>query len=159
MANDTAFHIDDVEPRTGSSYPQPFRDVVAERRRRVLGDLFALGDFGVNHVELPPGTWSSQRHWHMLEDEFIYILTGELTLVTDDGPVVLGPGMFAGFPAGEKNGHHLVNNGNSPATYLEIGSRKSGEEAFYPDIDLQWVLDERGEHVFAHRDGTLYDQP
>lgn len=157
MTNTAAIHIDDVDPRVGSGYPEAFREHVATRRRRVLGDLFGLGDFGVNQVELPPGAWSSQRHWHTLEDEFIYVLTGELTLVNDLGQERLGPGMFAGFPAGEENGHHLVNNGNSPATYLEIGSRKHGDEAFYPDVDLQWVNDKGGENTFTHRDGTPYD--
>ena len=158
MTDTAAAHTDGVDPREGSSYPEAFRKHVATRRRRVLGDLVGLGDFGVNHVELPPGAWSSQRHWHTLEDEFIYVLTGELTLITDAGPERLEPGMFAGFPAGARNGHHLVNNSKLAATYLEIGSRKSGDEAFYPDIDLQWVNDKRGENVFTHRDGTPYDK-
>jgi uncharacterized cupin superfamily protein len=147
----------DVEARIGTTYPAPFRKEVAARSKRVLGDLFGLTNYGVNLVELAPGAWSAQRHWHTREDEFVYVLSGELTLVSDEGRHVLIPGMVAGFPAGESNGHHLINTGDSDASYLEIGDRISADEVFYPDIDLQLVADGKGERVFTHRDGKPYD--
>ena len=127
------------------------------RSKRVLGDLFGLTNYGVNLVELPPGVWSSQRHWHTREDEFIYILSGELTLVTDEGEQLLTTGMVAGFAAGESNGHHLVNKGDTTASYLEIGDRIDEDEVFYPDIDLQLVSDGAGQRTFKRRDGRRYD--
>lgn len=145
-----------VDAKTGTSYPQPFRNEVLTRSKRVLGDLFALTKFGVNLVELPPGSWSSQRHWHTHEDEFIYVLDGEITLETDAGLQVLTAGMVAGFPGGEPNGHHLINNGDAPARYLEIGDRDADDEVFYPDIDLQLTADGEGGRVFTRRDGTPY---
>jgi uncharacterized cupin superfamily protein len=147
----------DVEAKIGTTYPAPFRKEVAARSKRVLGDLFGLTNYGVNLVELAPGAWSAQRHWHTREDEFVYVLSGELTLVSDEGRHVLTPGMVAGFPAGESNGHHLINTGDADASYLEIGDRISEDEVFYPDIDLQLVADGKGEHVFTHRDGKPYD--
>jgi len=107
------------------------------------------------HVTLPPGTWSSQRHWHSGEDEFVYILEGRPTLVTDDGRTPLAPGMCAGFPAGEANGHHLVNDTDVTATYLEVGTRRKGDNVDYPDIDMQ--IRGRGTGgTYAHKDGTPY---
>ena len=111
----------DVEAKIGTSYPKPFRSEVATRSKRILGDLFGLKNFGVNLVDLEPGSWSSQRHWHTHEDEFVYVVAGEVTLITDKGDQVLTPGMVAGFPAGSANGHHLVNKSDSVATYLEVG--------------------------------------
>ena len=110
-----------VTPRVGSTYPAPFGAPLAGREKRALGDALKLTQFGVNLVTLAPGTWSSQRHWHANEDEFIYVLDGEVTLVTDAGEKVLGPGMAAGFPAGKPDGHHLVNRSERPALYLEVG--------------------------------------
>lgn len=146
----------DVERRVGTTYPEPFRKQVETRSKRLLGDAFGLTRYGVNLVDLPPGQWSSQRHWHTHEDEFVYVLSGELTLVTDRGEEVLTPGMFAGFRAGDANGHHLANNGTDTATYLEIGDRDPGDEVFYPDIDLQLVSDGEGHRVFTRRDGNPY---
>ncbi|MFQ5982216.1 MAG: cupin domain-containing protein, partial [Woeseiaceae bacterium] len=99
---------------------------------------------------------SSQRHWHTHEDEFIYVVSGELTLVTDEGEQLLKPGMVAGFPAGDANGHHLINKSASDASYLEIGDRNAGDEVFYPDIDLLYKVSENGDHVFTTRDGVAY---
>ena len=110
-----------VTPRVGSTYPAPFGAPLAGREKRALGDTLKLTQFGVNLVTLAPGSWSSQRHWHANEDEFIYVLDGEVTLVTDAGEKVLGPGMAAGFPAGKPDGHHLVNRSERPALYLEVG--------------------------------------
>lgn len=145
-----------IEPRTGAGYPEPFRQNVVSRRKRVLGDAFGLTRFGVNLVELPPAAWSSQRHWHTHEDEFIYVVSGELTLVTDDGEQLLTPGMVAGFPAGDRNGHHLINNGEGLACYLEIGDRNGQDEVFYPDIDLLYKVNDNGDRVFSNRDGVPY---
>ena len=154
----TAIVAHDVEARTGTTYPEPFRNEVESRSKRALGDVFGLTNYGVNLVELPPGIWSAQRHWHTREDEFIYVLSGELTLVTDEGAQVLTAGMVAGFPAGESNGHHLINNGDATASYLEIGDRIDEDEVFYPDIDLQLVPDDAGQRTFTHRDGKRYEQ-
>ncbi len=145
-----------IEPRTGAGYPEPFRQNIVSRRKRVLGDAFGLTRFGVNLVELPPAAWSSQRHWHTHEDEFIYVVSGELTLVTDDGEQLLTPGMVAGFPAGDRNGHHLINNGEGLACYLEIGDRNGQDEVFYPDIDLLYKVNDNGDRVFSNRDGVPY---
>lgn len=149
-------NIADVESRVGTTYPEPFRKQVETRSKRLLGNAFGLTKYGVNLVDLPPGQWSSQRHWHTHEDEFIYVLSGELTLVTDDGEEVLAPGMIAGFNAGVSNGHHLVNNGFGTATYLEIGDRDPADEVFYPDVDLQLVSDGEGDRVFTRRNGNPY---
>lgn len=146
----------ELEPRIGTGYPQPFRDNVDSRSKRVLGDAFGLTRYGVNLVELPPGTWSSQRHWHTHEDEFIYVLSGQITLITDSGEQLLTPGMVAGFPGGDANGHHLVNNSEEVASYLEVGDRNARDEVFYPDIDLLLIVNDDGEHTFTHRDGVPY---
>ena len=150
-----AVHVDTLQVTTGSGYPAPFDEPCKERARRRLGDLFDLTDFGVNIVELPPGTWSSQRHWHSHEDEFVYILSGTPTLVTDEGEQELSAGMCAGFKAGVANGHQLVNRSQSPALYLEIGSRNAEDDGFYPDIDLEILKRGKGGD-FTHKDGTPY---
>lgn len=151
-----AFDPATLEPRIGSGYPKPFSDRVGRREKRRLGDVVGLTQFGVNLVMLPPGCESSMRHWHKNEDELVYVLSGELVLVTDEGEQVLGPGMAAGFPAGRPNGHHLVNRTKRPATYLEVGTRwPGGDEADYSDIDmLVRIID--GKERFVHKDGTLY---
>ncbi len=123
----------------------------------MLGDEFGLTDFGVNFMTMPPGAWSSQRHWHTHEDEFVYMLSGCLTLVTDAGETELHPGMCVGFPAGEANGHHLINKSDTPATYLEIGSRKVDDDGHYADIDMQILKRAKG-GGFTHRDGTPYPE-
>ena len=119
-----------------TNYPEPFRALVSGRFRRRLGDALGLTQFGVNLTRLEPGSASAQRHWHALEDELVYVLEGELTLVTDAGEQILTRGMCAAFKAGVPDGHHLVNRSDRPAVLLEIGSRDPEEEAAYPDIDL-----------------------
>jgi len=109
----------------------------------------------VNLVTLEPGAWSSQRHWHEKEDEFVFIISGEATLVTDNGEQMLGPGMFAGFPAGEANAHRLANNTDVPVVYLEIGTRVPDERADYTDIDMK-AHKVDGDWVFTRNDGTPY---
>ncbi len=144
-----------VPPRTGSSYPEPFAALCAGREKRALGDALGLRNFGVNLVTLPPGAASSQRHWHTRQDEFVYIVSGELTLVTDAGAQTLGPGMVAGFPAGRADGHHLVNRSDRPAVYLEVGDRTEGDETDYPDIDMQLRQVGR-QRRFVRRNGEPY---
>ena len=151
----TAINASEVAPRIGSGYPQPFDEPCSGRQKHPLGDAFDLTDFGVNLVSLPPGCWSSQRHWHSAEDEFIYILEGNPTLVVDEGESLLEPGMFAGFVAGTSNGHHLVNNTESSVVYLEVGSRKVEDDVDYSDIDMQVIR--RGEGSgFTRKDGSPY---
>lgn len=147
----------EIEPRVGSGYPAPYAADCAKREKRRLGDVFGLTQFGVNLVRLPPGQMSSQRHWHHREDEFVFVLRGKPTLVTDAGEQELGPGMVAGFKAGVANGHHLVNRSGEDAVFLEVGTRDPKEEADYPDIDLLLrVID--GKERWVHRDGALYKE-
>src|SRR6202049_3534726 len=120
---------------TGSGYPVPFDAPCAARARQRLGDSAGLTDFGVNLLRLPPGCWSSQRHWHQAEDEFVYVLEGEVVLVENEGETLLRPGDAAGWKAGVANGHCLINRSNRDAVFLEIGTRASREVASYPDID------------------------
>lgn len=135
--------------RGATGYPVPYRARVAGRAKVKLGDSFGLKNFGVNVTRLEPGAESALRHWHTLQDEFIYVLEGTLVLVTDAGERELRPGMCAGFPAGRADGHHLVNRGTATAVYLEVGDRTAGDEAHYPDEDLQ-----HRDGRFFHRDGT-----
>jgi uncharacterized cupin superfamily protein len=146
-----------VAPVTGSDYPAIFRQAVAGRQRRRLGDAVGLRNFGVNLTRLPPGCASSQRHWHTRQDEFVYVLEGELVLVTDAGEQVLTAGMAAGFPAGKPDGHHLINRGVRDAIFLEIGDRSPGDDGEYSDIDMIWrCVDGDQEIVYLHKDGTPY---
>jgi len=139
---------------TGSRYPAPFHLPCAARARQRLGDAAGLEDFGVNLLRLPPGAWSSQRHWHSAEDEFVYVLEGEVVLVSDSGEELLRAGDCAGFKAGVKDAHHLQNRAAREACVLEIGSRKVAEdEGDYPDIDLVFL---KGRAGYAHKDGTRY---
>ena len=142
-----------VPKRKGSSYPHPFDAPCRERVRQALGDAAGLTDFGVNLLQLPPGAWSSQRHWHTLEDEFVWVLEGELTLIEDGGETILRAGECAAFPRNVPNGHHLVNRSSAPAVFLEVGSRRREDETTYPDIDMKVS---NVDDVYVHRDGTPY---
>ncbi len=142
-----------VAPRIGSNYPPDLAKAVAGRAKRVLGDKFGLTQFGVNLVTMEPGAQSSHRHWHEVEDEFIYVLDGEVTLRNDEGEHRLTPGMCAGFKAGVPNGHCLVNLSAAPATYLEIGTRSATETAHYPDTDLKAGKTD-GKYWFTRKDGS-----
>lgn len=138
----------------GSGYPTPYDEPCRQRMRFRLGDAAGLTQFGVNLLRLPPGVWSSQRHWHAAEDEFVYILEGEVVLVTDAGEEVLRPGDCAGFKAGEADGHHLQNRTNTDVVLLEIGSRNPEADGVdYPDIDLELPA---GSRAFLRKDGTPY---
>src|SRR5262252_4852431 len=145
-----------VPERKGSGYPPPFDAPCAERVRQRLGNAGGLTDFGVNLMHPPPGSASSQRHWHSAEDEFVYVLEGEVELVTDAGTQRLGAGMVAGFPAGRADGHQLVNRSERDAVYLEVGDRQAGDEIDYPDIDLR-LLQRNGRDFWAHKDGTPWE--
>jgi uncharacterized cupin superfamily protein len=142
-----------VRARTGSGYPAPFDAPCANRTRRRLGDAGGLRDFGVNLMTLPPGGWSSQRHWHSDEDEFVYLLEGELKLVENEGAVLLRAGECAAFPKGTGNGHHLVNESSGTAVYLEIGSRNPNDLTTCSDIDM---MSSNADGRFVHKDGSPY---
>ncbi|MFQ6018542.1 MAG: cupin domain-containing protein [Kiloniellaceae bacterium] len=144
-----------VPVRKGSDYPEPFMAAVAGREKRALGDALGLKNFGVNLVRLAPGVASSQRHWHSRQDEFVYVLDGELTLITDAGEQVLNPGMAAGFAANAGDGHRLVNRTARPALYLEVGDRSAGDEVDYADIDML-IRFVDGARRYVHKDGTPY---
>lgn len=140
-----------LTPRIGTGYPPPYAAPCAAREKRALGDAVGLTQFGVNLVRVPPGVWSAQRHWHTAEDEFVYIVEGELVLVTDAGEQVLRPGMVAGFPAGKADGHHLINRTARDAVYLEVGTRAAKDDVDYPDCDMQ-IRNDRLEY----KNGTPY---
>ena len=146
--------IETAPARFGTGYPPPYDAPCLDRRRWKLGDAAGLTQFGVNLLRLAPGVWSSQRHWHTAEDEFVYVLEGEVVLVTDDGEEVLRAGDCAGFKAGETNGHHLQNRTSADALLLEIGARDPERDGVdYPDIDLAIRA---GVRAFLHKDGTSY---
>jgi uncharacterized cupin superfamily protein len=129
--------VDSLPVRQGSGYPEPYRQRALKRTKKRLGDGAGLSDFGVNLTRLPAGEWSSARHWHVLEDEFVYLLEGELVLVTDEGETVMKAGDCAGFPKNTPNGHHLLNRSDRDAVYLEVGTRSGrAEVCHYSDIDL-----------------------
>jgi len=151
-----AFDPETVKVLSGSTlYPPVLAARVAGRSRRALGDAAGLTQFGVNLVDLAAGAESALRHWHTHEDELVYVLTGELTMITDEGEQVLTAGMFAGFPAGRANGHHFVNRSSAPARYLVVGTRVEVDTAHYPDDDLMWLKVD-GREVPGHKDGTPY---
>ena len=147
----------DVPPRTRpSNYPQPFASRMSGRQKRALGDVFGLTNFGVNLTRLAPGAVSALRHAHTLQDEFVYMLEGEAVLRTDEGETLLKPGMCAGFKAGTRNAHQLVNRSASDAVYLEIGDRSPGDAATYPEDDIAAVAGPDGRWSFTRKDGSPY---
>jgi len=145
-----------VSVRRGSGYPAPFDAPCAARTRRRLGEAGGLRDFGINLMILPPGGWSSQRHWHSHEDEFVYVLEGVLTLVEDEGETELRAGDCATFPKGTGNGHHLINRSSALAVYLEVGSRNPQDLTTCSDIDM---MSSNADGRFVHKDGTPYSKP
>ena len=135
------------------AYPPPFDAEIAGREKQPLGDALGLKNYGVNLVRLKPGARSALRHWHTLQDEFIWVLEGEITLVTDAGEQVLRPGSAAGFPAGKQDGHRLINRTARDALYLEVGDRTPGDLPHYPDDDFAAAYVD-GKRVFTRKDGT-----
>jgi uncharacterized cupin superfamily protein len=142
-----------IPQRKGSSYPAPFDEKPANRVRQRLGDAGGLTQFGVNLLQLPPGAWSSQRHWHSAEDEFVYVISGEVVLITDRGEEVLRAGDCVAFPRNVPDGHHLINKSDSVVVCLEVGTRMEHDFTDYPDIDM--VFDPKVD-CYTHKDGTPY---
>lgn len=145
----------EVTSATSSNYPDVFKPYVTGRNKRRLGEVLGLKNFGVNLTTLKPGAQSALRHWHRAQDEFVYVVDGELTLISNAGEQVLHPGMCAGFPAGFMDGHCLVNRSSKDASYLEIGDRTAGDHVTYPDDDLI-AKSVEGQWRFQRKDGTEY---
>ena len=150
-----AIDANEVAARTTSLYPEPFASMVAGRAKRALGDVFGLTNFGVNLTRLAPGSRSALRHSHTRQDEFVFVLEGTVTLITDAGETRLRAGMCAGFPAGSSDAHQLINRSDSDAVYLEIGDRIAGDEVIYPDDDLAARMVD-GRWQFLHKNGQPY---
>lgn len=148
---------DDLPPISRCGYPEPFRSRVMPREKRALGDALGLTAIGVNLTTLAPGKESSMRHSHTHEDEFIYVVEGEVVLITDGGEQLLTPGTCAGFPAGSRDAHTLINRSDRPARYLEVSNRDEADVAVYPDVDLMYApAGAGGGSSFARKDGTRY---
>jgi uncharacterized cupin superfamily protein len=145
----------DVPARTTTIYPPPYAAALAGRAKRALGDAFGLTQFGVNLTVLAPGAASAERHWHEAEDEFIYVLEGEVTLIDNDGEHSLTAGMCAGFKAGVPNAHRLVNRSSVPVSLLEIGTRSDSDRAHYPEADMAAVKTD-GRFRITRKDGTPF---
>jgi len=144
-----------AEVDRSTRYPGPLADPLHGREKCKLGDAIGLTQFGVNIATLPPGVWSSQRHWHANEDEFIYVLEGEIVLVEDGGEVVLKSGDAAGFKANSGNGHCLINRGSRTARYLEVGTRAANDKVTYPDVDMMLERDSSSRR-YLHKSGEPY---
>ncbi len=141
--------------KTGSIYPEPYASMMQGRSSLRLGDAGGLTQFGANLVMLEPGALSSLRHWHLNEDEFVWVVEGECTLVQDAGETVMSPGDCAAFPAGSSDGHHFINRSDRPARFLVVGSKAKHEVATYSDVDLMVEM-EGGKARFTHKDGTEF---
>lgn len=141
---------------TRTNYPAPYHNVVVGRERKRLGNAAGLDQFGVNLTTLKAGASSALRHWHEMEDEFVYMLAGEVVLIEDEGETVLRAGDAAGFKANSGNGHHLINRTTSDAVYLEIGSRSKYERVEYPEADLMVIRDDKGGR-YTHKNGDPYE--
>ena len=153
--NKPALDPETLAPRTGCGYPEPYRSRCVPREKRALGNALGLTKIGINQTTLPPGKESSMRHWHTHEEEFIYVLSGEVVLCTDAGEQLLTAGMCAGFPLGTQDGHCLVNRGSLPAVYLEVSNLHPDDGAHYPDVDLKF----HGVNAtvrFTRKDGTHF---
>lgn len=156
MLKPPAFDPAQIAARNSSGYPEPYRSRVLPREKRALGDALGLTKIGVNLTTLPPGRESSMRHFHTHEDELIFVIEGEVILRSDAGEQILTAGTYAGFPAGGRDGHQLINRGAVPARYLEVSNRDPRDTAEYPDTDLAYHKDAAGRGVFTHKDGTPY---
>ena len=147
--------LDVIPPLKKSGYPEPFASRVGGRERRRLGDPFGLTNFGVNLCKLEPGALSSMRHAHSDEDEFVYILEGSPTLVTNAGATVLSSGMCAGFKAGSGDAHHLRNDSSEAVWLIEVGARSDVDQVVYPDDDMA-LHEDNGNYVYTHKNGDPY---
>ena len=145
-----------VEARERTVYPKEHAKAVQGRQKRVLTEVLGLTQFGVNMTTLQPGAASAHRHWHVTEDEFCYVLEGELTLVTNEGEQLLRPGMAMAFPANEENGHQLINRTSTPAAYLEIGTRAAVDTCSYPDIDMH-LSKIGGKYIVRRKNGQPFE--
>jgi uncharacterized cupin superfamily protein len=149
--------IEQAPQGQGSRYPEPFAEPCRSRTWRRLGDAASLTQFGVNLVDLPAGTWSSQRHWHSHEDEFVWVVEGQVVLITDAGETVLRAGECAGFKAGLADGHHLQNRSATVAKLLVVGSRDDKDHGEYSDIDMKFGPERyAGKGNYMHKDGRPY---
>lgn len=150
--------LDTVPVKSGSTYPDPYAAMVQGRSSLRLGEAAGLTQFGVNLVRLGPGAMSSLRHWHLAEDEFVMVLSGECVMVQDEGETLMRPGDCAGFPAGSTNGHHFLNRSDQLATFLVVGAKAPREVATYSDVDLRLELDQ-GRTRFTYKDGSDWAGP
>src|SRR5215204_7589157 len=154
VSGSKVFKPGDVPESNSSGYPDPFREGQRKRWNRRLDDYGGLKNYGVNFVRVEPGGQSSARHAHTKQDEFVYVIEGELVLVTDAGREIVGPGTCVAFPAGTGDGHHFLNSSDRDAAFLVVGDRTPGDEVSYPDIDLKLTAGPGG--TFTHKDGTPY---
>lgn len=150
-----ALDPDTVEEKRGSGYPEPFKSRMGDRTKRRLAAACGMKNLGVNLVTLGPGGQSAVRHWHTLEDEFVYVLEGEVTLCEDAGETVLKPGDAVAWKAGVANGHCLINKSGRDAVFIEVGTRAPAERAHYSDIDMMVVRDEKGAR-YTKKNGEPY---
>lgn len=134
-----------------TGYPEPFGEPVARRWYRRVGPATGLTALGASHLTLEPGAWSSQRHWHVAEDELLVMLSGEAVLIEDEGETVLRAGDFVAWPMGVRNGHHLVNRGETDCTFICVSAGDGDAGADYPDLDMVFA-----DGAYRHRDGTPY---
>jgi uncharacterized cupin superfamily protein len=148
--------IANVPAETAYTYPDPFWKVLVGRSRQRLGNAIGLSQFGVNLARLKPGAWSSQRHWHAAEDEFVYILEGEVVLCEDGGEIVLKAGDAAGWKANAGNGHCLINRTDRDVVMIEVGTRLTRETVVYSDIDMRLERSEQGAVNYFHKSGEPY---
>jgi len=150
-------NLDDVPETSGTTYPAPFDAPCIARRKKAIGDHCGLTQFGAHIITLPPGSWSSQRHWHSAEDEFVMILEGHPTFIDDSGEIKLSPGDITAHPARDGNGHHMQNRSDSDVKFLIIGTRHpETDSGHYPDIDLAIPANGTPDRVFTRKDGTPY---
>lgn len=137
-------------------FPEPFASQLGPYEGRRLADHFGLTQFGANLDSLPPQSQSALRHWHSMSDEFVYVIEGELTLVTEDGESNLTAGMCVGFKAGDDNAHHLINRSSKVARFLVIGTRVDEDKVHYPNDDLKWLRQKDGTWYPTRKDGARY---
>jgi uncharacterized cupin superfamily protein len=156
MADKSGFDPLTLPESNRTGYPEPFRAANEQRWNRRLGDYAKLANFGVNITRITPGGQSSARHAHSRQDEFIWVLEGDVELETNAGVETLRAGMCAGFPAGTGNAHRFVNRSKKDVLLLVVGDRTAGDEVIYPDIDLHGRVEPDGKFSFRHKDGTPY---